>query len=179
MQQFNSSKWLICYSKTKNRTFMYNRSTIFTSTPTWLSNRCKSAKIRPVWHMPYGGLYLKPGKSLQAAFLYDSILREWYIFILTRLQSFIVYKYCYYLIEIIFRISRFFKMFFAFKVDNSVKFCNKIQQIWSIIQILLSHLVENLCTTLNGEKEIHALCLVFIVLRVLEYFFFQVSVMVS
>ena len=128
MQQFNSSKWLICYSKTKNRTFMYNRSTIFTSTPIWLSNRCKSAKIRPVWHMPYGGLYLKPGKSLQAAFVYDSILREWYIFILTRLQSFIIYKYCYYLIEIIFRISRFFKYFLLSKLIILLRFVIKFNK---------------------------------------------------
>ena len=66
-------------------------------------------------------------------------------------------------------------MFFAFKVDNSVKFCNKVQQIWSIIQTLLSHLVENLCTTLNGEKEIHALCLVIYCIKASEYFFSSVS----
>ena len=44
-------------------------------------------------------------------------------------------------------------MFFAFKVDNSVKFCNKVQQIWSIIQTLLSHLVENFCTTQWGKGD--------------------------
>ena len=64
-------------------------------------------------------------------------------------------------------------MFFALKFDNSVKFCNKVQQIWSIIQTLLSHLVENLCTTLNGEKEIHALCLVIYCIEGIRVFFFK------
>ena len=124
--------------------------------------------------MPYGSLYLKPGKSLRAALLYDSILRERYIFILIGLQSFIIYKYCYYLIEIIFRISRFFKMFLLSKLIILLSFVIKFNKYgllfrnyWAIWwKIFVLH---------NGEKEIRALCLVIYCIKASEYFFSSVS----